>query len=163
MYIFLHIISKRKTMYKALCLITVWFVFEGIAADSQKTNIQSSHIRRISTPLKQVNNDTDWCPTCVDSFDTLIYFVIDGISELSIITACNDICDYVTQKSQSPVLAAICSIGCDIVGINEFIKIATEIDLDPIYFCESLKLCPSKKNIFFQIKKQFAMHFLLLF
>ena len=136
-------------MYTALSLIAVLFVFESAAAFTQKANVESSHIQHLSTPFKQVNNDTDLCADCVDSFDLLIYFVIDGIFEVGIITACDDICDYVTRKSQSWVLAALCSVGCDAVGVNEFIKIATEVDLDPIYFCEQLQLCPSKKKILF--------------
>ncbi|CAF4561648.1 unnamed protein product [Rotaria sp. Silwood2] len=134
-------------MYKVFSLIFL-FVFGGVAARAPKTNVQSSHIRHISLPLKQGNNgvDVDLCPTCVNTFDDLIYFVLDGIIELGIINTCDDICSYVTQKSGSPVLEAICSIGCDIVGVNEFIKLATEVDLDPIYFCESLKFCPINDN-----------------
>lgn len=131
-------------MYKLLTFI-VLFVFGTVAAHTHKTNLQSNQIKRL-TPLKQNNNGIDWCPTCVDTFDELIYFVIDGIMELGIATTCNDLCDYVTQKSTNPYLSIICSIGCDIVGINEFIKIATDVDLDPIYFCELLTLCPSKRN-----------------
>ncbi|CAF1177860.1 unnamed protein product [Adineta ricciae] len=84
----------------------------------------------------------DLCSTCVNTFDALIYFVIQGIMDLGIITTCDDLCSYVTKKSESPYLEAICSIACDVVGINEFIRIATKVDLDPIYFCELLTLCP---------------------
>lgn len=131
-------------MYKALSLIFL-FVFGTVAAYTHKNNVPSKFLKRL-TPIKQHTNGIDWCPECVNTFDTLIYFVIDGIFELGIATTCNDLCDFVTQKSTNPYLSAICSIGCDIVGINEFIKIATEVDLDPIYFCESLKLCPGSRS-----------------
>lgn len=133
-------------MYKVLrwCFL---FFFGAVAAHTHKDSLSSNHIKRLTPSLKQNNNGIDWCPECVDTFDDLIYFVIDGIIELGIATTCNDLCDYVTQKSTDPYLPIICSIGCDIVGINEFIKIATDVDLDPIYFCELLTLCPSK-NIY---------------
>lgn len=137
-------------MYKALSLIVVLFVFESGAVSLEKTKVESNNIQHISTPPKQVNNVTDLCADCVDSFDLLIYFVIDGIAEAGIATACNDICDYVTRKAQSWIIGALCSVGCDAVGVNEFIKIATEVDLDPIYFCEQLQFCPSKTNILFE-------------
>ncbi|CAE6964543.1 ctnA [Symbiodinium sp. KB8] len=35
----------------------------------------------------------------------------------------------------------ICSIGCDLAGIKEFVDILNHTDLDPIYFCELLKYC----------------------
>ena len=147
-------------MYKALSLIVVLFVFESGAVFLQKTKVESNNIQHISTPPKQVNNVTDLCADCVDSFDLLIYFVIDGIAEAGIITACNDICDYVTRKAQSWIIGALCSVGCDAVGVNEFIKIATEVDLDPIYFCEQLQFCPSKTNILFE-SIETSMYFLL--
>ncbi|CAF1184847.1 unnamed protein product [Rotaria sp. Silwood1] len=102
--------------------------------------------RRFSSPSKQENNANDFCRDCVDTFDTLIYLILDGIIEVGIINTCDDVCDYVTAKSGSPVLYAICAVDCDALGINEFIKIAKEVDLDPIYFCESLKICPINDN-----------------
>ncbi|CAF2762669.1 unnamed protein product [Rotaria sp. Silwood2] len=132
-------------MYKVITL-TILVVFWGTVAHTRKVNIQSSHIRRFSLPLKQDNNANDLCRDCVDTFDTLIYLILDGIIEVGIINTCDDICDYVTAKSGSPVLYAICAVGCDALGVNEFIKIAKEVDLDPIYFCESLKICPINDN-----------------
>jgi hypothetical protein len=35
-------------------------------------------------------------------------------------------------------------LGCDIFGIKEFIKLIESADIDPIYYCEEVKLCPSK-------------------
>ncbi|CAF1450981.1 unnamed protein product [Adineta ricciae] len=126
-------------MYKILSLIILFICGSAVARQS---GILSSSIGRITPSAKQNVKSADLCSTCVSTFDLLIYFVIDGIMELGIATTCDDLCQYVTQKSQSPYLEAICSIGCDIVGINEFIRIATKVDLDPIYFCELLTICP---------------------
>ncbi|CAF2045091.1 unnamed protein product [Rotaria magnacalcarata] len=128
-------------MYKVIALI-VLVVFGSVAAHTRKINAHPSYIQRVTSSLKQESNGIDWCPQCVNTFDQLIYYVLDGILELGIINTCDDICNYVTEKSGSPVLYAICAVGCDALGINEFIKIAKEVDLDPIYFCESLKVCP---------------------
>ncbi|CAF3491669.1 unnamed protein product [Rotaria socialis] len=132
-------------MYKGIALL-ILVIFGGTATHTHKTHVQTSHIRHFSLSLKQENNANDLCRDCVDTFDTLIYLILDGIFELSIINTCDDICNYVTEKSGSPILYAICAVGCDAVGVNEFIKIAKEVDLDPIYFCESLKVCPINDN-----------------
>ncbi|CAF2654432.1 unnamed protein product [Rotaria sp. Silwood2] len=132
-------------MHKVVSLLFL-FGFGAAATQIHKDDLPSKFIKRLTPLSKQNNNGIDWCPECVDTFDTLIYFVIDGIMELGIATTCNDLCNYVTQKSTNPYLSIICSVGCDIVGINEFIKIATDIDLDPIYFCEKLTLCPVFDN-----------------
>lgn len=133
-------------MRKVLGLILA-FVLATVAAKLDRHHAVSKQIHRLSSSSKQNMNGIDLCSTCVSTFDDLIYFIIDGTIEVGIINSCNDICDYVTQKSTNPYLPAICSIGCDIVGVNEFIKLATEVDLDPIYFCDSLNICPSQSNL----------------
>ena len=32
---------------------------------------------------------------------------------------------------------------------EEFVKLIEKADLDPIYYCETMKLCPSKCEIYF--------------
>lgn len=132
-------------MYKSFILLALFAVAYG-STETRQISVKSKHIKHVTTPIRQGMKAVDWCPTCVNTFDELIYFIIDGTIEVGIFTACNDLCDYVTQKSTNPYLPAICSIGCDIVGVNEFIKLATEVDLDPIYFCESLNFCPVKDD-----------------
>ena len=36
-----------------------------------------------------------------------------------------------------------CSIVCSVVGMEAFIKAIQKVDLDPIYLCEEVKLCPA--------------------
>ena len=36
----------------------------------------------------------------------------------------------------------LCDIACDVVGIKVFTDILDNTDLDPIYYCELVKLCP---------------------
>lgn len=36
----------------------------------------------------------------------------------------------------------MCTYACDAVGIYEFIKMVEAEDLDPIYYCELLDMCP---------------------
>jgi hypothetical protein len=47
---------------------------------------------------------------------------------------------YLSNMGDPIVLA--CNVACDYVGIRVFVKLVEEADLDPIFLCESLHLCP---------------------
>ena len=57
---------------------------------------------------------------------------------------CSDLCDLVQEKTQSDILGFIGTMGCSALGIVEFVKLVKQADLDPIYYCEVIQLCPSK-------------------
>ncbi|CAF3728116.1 unnamed protein product [Rotaria sp. Silwood1] len=132
-------------MYKAFGLIVLLAV-GYVSADPHKFNVQSRHIKRALLPLKQQSNGIDWCPQCVNSFGDLIELVLDAVLQFGVISTCGDVCDFVAEKSGSSLLGFICTIGCDILGIEEFIKLIEKADLDPIYYCETMKLCPINDN-----------------
>ena len=44
------------------------------------------------------------------------------------------------------IVGIVCNILCDIVGVDEFVKIIDRADLDPIYYCELLKSCKIKDD-----------------
>jgi len=54
----------------------------------------------------------------------------------------------VTEKTGSAILGFICTMGCDFLVLEEFVKLVNDADLDPIYYCEKINLCPSKSNKF---------------
>ncbi len=61
---------------------------------------------------------------------------------------CSHLCDLVTEKTGSAILGFICKMGCDFLVLEEFVKLVNDADLDPIYYCEKIDLCPSKSNKF---------------
>ena len=86
----------------------------------------------------------DWCPQCVNSFDELIQIVLDIILQYGVVDTCGHLCDLVEEKTGSGILGFICTMGCDFLGLEEFVKLIEKADIDPIYYCEVMKICPSK-------------------
>ena len=132
-------------MYKSLALLFLVLVV-GVAADAREFRIQSSHIQRAVVPFNRGNNGLDWCPQCINTFDDLIQVVLDIILQFGVMDTCGHLCDLVEAKTGSGILGFICTLGCDFLGLEEFVKIMDKADIDPIYYCETIKLCPSKSN-----------------
>jgi hypothetical protein len=42
----------------------------------------------------------------------------------------------------NPTAETLCTYACDAMGIYEFIQYIESEDLDPIYYCEVLDMCP---------------------
>jgi len=95
----------------------------------------------ISHPKSLRNVDFSFCSTCVDFADNALDFLLNAVLNLGIVGSCQAICQYVESKT-GQILGVVCDILCDVVGIDEFIKIIQKADLDPIYYCELLKSCP---------------------
>lgn len=55
--------------------------------------------------------------------------LLNIIANVGVIGGCEDICSKLPQKFE----AVACDLVCDYVGIDEFVKIITEIDPDPVY------------------------------
>jgi hypothetical protein len=86
------------------------------------------------------------CPTCINFADEALDTLLNIILQVGVLGSCGDICGILQQKTGSQILGVACNLLCDYVGITEFIKIIDEADLDPIWYCEILKLCPIKDN-----------------
>lgn len=41
----------------------------------------------------------------------------------------------------------LCGLTWDALGIIEFVKLANKADIGPIYYCEVINLCPSKRQL----------------
>lgn len=144
--------KKKRKMFKALALIAL--VFIGCVS----ARAGSSPIQLVESSIKQETNAIDWCPQCINTYDDLIQTVLDIILQYGILDSCGNLCDLVEQKSGSSFLGFVCMVGCDVLGIKEFIKLMEDADIDPIYYCEQINLCPGKKInskllfIFFSVK-----------
>lgn len=139
-----YLIVKREktTMYKSLallCLIAIVGVVNG-----SKGLIQSKHIQRVQKPINNGNNAIDWCPQCIDTWDDIVEVVLDIFLQYGVVDTCGHLGNLVTKETGSGLLGFICTMGCDFVGLEEFAKLVTDADIDPIYYCERMNLCPSK-------------------
>ncbi|XP_071080031.1 countin-3-like [Haliotis cracherodii] len=84
----------------------------------------------------------DLCPTCVQFTGEAIDQLLNIILNLGVVGSCEKLCAALGQKTGSQALAVVCDLLCDIAGIDEFVKLIQKADLDPIYFCELLNVCP---------------------
>ncbi|CAF3984870.1 unnamed protein product [Rotaria sordida] len=132
-------------MYKIFALLLLILV-GSVVADVHKFKIRSSHIKRVGASLNHGTNSLDWCPQCISTFDDLIEVTLDIILQFGIMDTCGHLCDLVIEKSGSELLGLICTMGCDFLGLEEFAKLVQSADIDPIYYCETIKLCPINDN-----------------
>lgn len=130
-------------MYKSLAVVFLALIV-GVAARKPTFLRQSTHIERALLPNNAKDVTLDWCPQCINTFDDLVQVVLDVILQYGVLDTCGHLCDIVEEKTGSGVLGMLCSLGCDFVGLEEFVKLMEKTDIDPIYYCESLKLCPSE-------------------
>ncbi|CAF3052928.1 unnamed protein product [Rotaria sp. Silwood2] len=71
---------------------------------------------------------------------------MNAILDEGILATCDDLCGFVANKTGSKILGDMCDVVCDAFGIDEFIKALINFDIDPIYYCQILKLCPIKDD-----------------
>ena len=130
-------------MYKTFALL-ICIAISTAAGSSNKLIGGSSHIQHAVLPFQRSNNGIDWCPQCLNTFDELIQIVLDIVLNVGILNSCGELCTIVADKTGSEILGFACTIGCDVLGLDEFVKLLEKADIDPIYYCEKVKLCPSK-------------------
>ncbi|XP_064603681.1 countin-1-like [Liolophura sinensis] len=125
---------------EALALKPVYF-------QQPRAERRTAHIRQVTTiPSRAARVGLDLCPTCIDFTGQAINTLLNIILNAGVVGTCGELCQLLEQKTGSQALGAVCDILCDVVGIEEFIKLIEKADLDPIYFCELLKVCPIFDN-----------------
>lgn len=98
------------------------------------------------TSYQDVQVNANLCPLCVSFTGQAIDQLLNIILNAGVVTGCSDICGLLANKTGSQIIGAACNILCDIEGVQEFIKLVEKADLDPIYLCELLKVCPIMDN-----------------
>ncbi|KAL4237229.1 hypothetical protein ACF0H5_001948 [Mactra antiquata] len=83
----------------------------------------------------------DKCKLCVDFAGQALNQLLNIILQGGVVGGCSELCGILASKT-SPAIGTVCNLLCDIVGVEEFIKIVQKADLDPIYYCELLTACP---------------------
>ena len=84
----------------------------------------------------------DFCPTCISFVSQSINNLIQIIANGGIVGGCSALCGLLPN----PTLGEVCSLLCDIVGIDMFVKILSKVDLDPFYACELMTVCHTTDN-----------------
>ena len=131
-------------MYKALTLIIL--VIVGAAYGSSSFNPQLNVFHRYDSGFKHGDVNLDLCPDCINEAVAIINVVLNVILDGGIVGSCDDLYYAILKRNVSKAIADLCLAGCDAVGIDAFLKIIIAADIDPIYYCQLVKMCPSKKN-----------------
>jgi hypothetical protein len=74
-----------------------------------------------------------------------VTFMSDCLEELEEIIANGGIiggCAYLCGLLKNNIYVTICEILCDVVGIDLFIHLIEKADLDPIWICQEITVCP---------------------
>ncbi|KAK7504838.1 hypothetical protein BaRGS_00003866, partial [Batillaria attramentaria] len=110
------------------------------------SNLSPNRIRLQQNIGARLNVDLDLCPLCVQFTGEAINALLNIILNAGVVGTCGELCQLLEEKTNNKALGAVCNILCDIVGIEEFIKLIEKADLDPIYFCELLGTCAINDN-----------------
>merc|ERR1711894_195025 len=148
---FLGKISTTSTIMKSLAaLLAVVLVSGAIGMTVPKGRPVSSGRRYyvsqvVQKPPRGFDVGVDKCNLCVNVMGQVIDNVLNIILQGGVVGGCSDLCQKVTNGNQA--LDVACSLLCDIVGVDEFMKLVEEADLDVIYYCELLGgTCPVKDD-----------------
>lgn len=87
-------------------------------------------------------SDVDLCPLCISLTGQVLDQLLNIILNAGVVGTCGNVCNALAQKTGSQTIGAACNILCDVVGVEEFVKLVEKADLDPIYLCELLNTCP---------------------
>lgn len=104
------------------------------------------HPMSIGKPVKAPG--IDLCNLCIQFSSQFLNELVNIIANAGVIGGCADLCELLEEevKVNSSLVEVVCDLLCDYVGIEAFIKLIDKADLDPIYYCELLKLCPINDN-----------------
>lgn len=82
------------------------------------------------------------CETCVTFAQQTIQQLLDLILKGGLVGGCSKLCTALADKTKIPFVKVACEAICTKVGIKAFVKLIEKANLDPIYFCELVNLCP---------------------
>jgi len=84
----------------------------------------------------------DFCNLCVSVMGEIINELLNIILNIGVIGSCAELCGFLPNKYEKDA----CDLICDYIGIEEFIKLVTDADPDPIWICEEGGICPHNNN-----------------
>jgi len=104
-------------------------------------SIKRTSVVRVPDHMVQ-GGKVDFCDFCVEMMGEIINELLNIILNIGVIGTCADLCNYLPDKIEK----AGCDLICDYIGIEEFIKLVTDADPDPIWICEEGGICPHNDN-----------------
>jgi hypothetical protein len=124
-----------KSAVVLLCLLLVATNFLPTSSAPMK----SKFLRVPLASVKLEPNQGIGCPVCVTFFDNTLGDLLNIILNLGIGAGCGTLC---TQLPQ-PLEQAICEFLCVAVGFEAFVDLLNSTDIDPIYLCTEMDVCPA--------------------
>ncbi|XP_021378016.1 countin-1-like isoform X1 [Mizuhopecten yessoensis] len=134
--------KQSFALLAVVALLSQTFALPFVGSVNQKQH----YITQLVQVPDRGNLGVDLCPTCIQFTDQAIDVLLNIILNSGVVGTCGTLCSALATKTGSQALGAVCNILCDVVGIEEFVKLLQKADLDPIYFCELLKTCAINDN-----------------
>jgi len=131
----LQIKMKGFLVVLTACLLFTQCFCMRVPSYSQR---KSAVITRVSQQVGKL----DTCKDCVEFAEQALNALLNIILQGGVVGTCSALCGNIPNQA----LATVCDLLCDVVGVEEFIKIIQKADLDPIYYCELLKTCAINDN-----------------
>ncbi|KAG2393776.1 hypothetical protein C9374_007307 [Naegleria lovaniensis] len=100
-----------------------------------KPSIASFSMVQVRTNLA----GSELCEACVNLLDFAVADLMAAI-DTGVVVSCVDLCQYVPPLF--PYAYQTCELLCTVVGVNAFIAILKKADLDPVYGCQLMNVCP---------------------
>lgn len=107
-----------------------------------KFNLENVQIIEHTENGHQSLKNSSLCEPCVSFIGNGINQILNTILKGGIVGGCNELCS--KSFPDKPHEEQMCNLLCDTVGVYSFIHIVQKYSgyLDPIYFCETLHVCP---------------------
>lgn len=111
------------------------FVSLAIIALAASSQISMGEVKKVE-PVEELG--LNLCPTCVSLLSQTINQLLNIILNSTVIGGCSDLCGQLSNQLEQ----AACTLVCADVGIKGFIWAVDKADLDPVYMCELVSICP---------------------
>jgi len=93
------------------------------------------------SPVVFVDNvEADTCEVCINAAVIEINLLANQILNGVIVADCESLCEGALSNISQYAVDA-CDIACIGVGLDEFINMLVNTDIDPIYYCQLIYLC----------------------
>eukprot|EP00013_Stygamoeba_regulata_P021615 CAMPEP_0177649966 /NCGR_PEP_ID=MMETSP0447-20121125/11678_1 /TAXON_ID=0 /ORGANISM="Stygamoeba regulata, Strain BSH-02190019" /LENGTH=255 /DNA_ID=CAMNT_0019152779 /DNA_START=61 /DNA_END=825 /DNA_ORIENTATION=- len=114
----------------------------AVAGDVSPIAVSDFKILRAELP-KNREIKINWCNTCAGLMGQSINQLLNIIANGGVIGGCSKLCG---ALNGTKIEETVCNLACDYVGIKGFVKIIQDVDPDPVFICEEVKMCPVDDN-----------------
>jgi len=138
-------------MNKTLLVVAIALLLVLAPVDAKRRN-KKFHVPKAKSPASIVQAPVslkhsatlspEWCATCVNFMGQAVNEILNIIANVGVIGGCAKVCSYLPNQLE----ATICDLLCSAVGIDAFVHLVEDADPDPIWICQSLRVCPSSTN-----------------